>query len=204
MTNIPITNNEGLNQLDWSAFCYAAGELSAAEAAEFEARLADDQATREALARAVELTQVVAAAESQVGDVVLPLTAPTAGWSLRLSWMAIGGLAAALLALLWIGALEPSLKTARRARHALDQYELAAAWSQTRSELSNVKAAGLWPSVPSFHGDADDELSSSDASLDAVAVDETPSWMDAAVLGIGGELSDEADGALGRTESLEN
>ncbi len=47
--------------LDWLAFCYAAGELSAAEQADFEARLVTDQPTREALARAVELIQATLA-----------------------------------------------------------------------------------------------------------------------------------------------
>ena len=192
-----MTNKECRNQLDWSAFCYAAGEMSPAEATEFEARLAEDQAAREALASAVELTQVVAAAESQAGDVVLPTSRRTASWAVRFSWMAIGGLAVLLLGLFWTGAIRPSANSVR-------QYELAAAWTETRAELSSAKAAGLWPSVSSHHGDADDELPGSDALLDAVVLDETPSWMDAAVLGIGGETSDESDGALGPVERLEN
>jgi hypothetical protein len=188
-----MTNRECRNQLDWSAFCYAAGEMSPAEVTEFEARLADDQAAREALARAVELTQIVAAAESQVGDVVLPASHRSASWTVRLSWMAIGGLAVLLLGLFWTGAIWPSANTVR-------QFELAAAWTETRAELSSAKAAGLWPSVSSHHGDADDDLPGNDALLDAVALDETPSWMDAAVLG----MTDEADGALGPVERLEN
>ena len=189
--------HECRHQLDWSAFCYAAGEMSPAEATEFETLLADDQAAREALARAVELTQVVAAAESQVGDVVLPASHRTTGWAVRFSWMAAGGLASLLIGLLWTGAIRPSASSVR-------QYELAAAWTETRAELSSAKAAGLWPSVSSHHGDADDDSLGNEGLLDAVALDETPSWMDAAVLGIGGETSDESDGTLGPVERLEN
>src|SRR3954451_766284 len=92
------------NELDWVALCYASGELNAMEAAQFEARLADDQAAREALARAVELTQAVAAAESHAGAVVIPAGRSAADWGTRVSWMAAGGLAAVLLAILWSGA----------------------------------------------------------------------------------------------------
>lgn len=45
---------------DWEAFRYIAGEMSAAESEAFEARLETDQALREAVAAAVELTQAVA------------------------------------------------------------------------------------------------------------------------------------------------
>ena len=208
MSNNSFKHSECSDQLDWSAFCYAAGEMSAAEAAEFEARLADDQLAREALAQAVELTQAVAAAETQLDSVVLPsgreaFHRSAGDWNLRVSWMAIGGLAALVLAILWSGTLESSLKTISKGRRSADQYELAAAWSQTRAELSSVKAAGLGPSVPSLHGETDDDLAINEALLDA-PMGETPSWMDAAVLGLGGELSGEADGALGRAERLEN
>lgn len=43
------------HELHWLAFCYLTGELSSAEQADFEAQLATDQATREALALAVQL-----------------------------------------------------------------------------------------------------------------------------------------------------
>src|SRR5437773_11933032 len=95
------------NELDWLAFCYAAGELDAAEAEAFEARLADEQPAREALACAVELTQTIAAAEAQSGDFVVPALRVTSDWNSRLSWMAIGGLASLLLALLWSGVVGP-------------------------------------------------------------------------------------------------
>src|SRR5215471_2191078 len=100
---------DNTHNLDWLAFCYAAGELDPADAELFEARLAEDQSAREALARAVELTQTVAAAEMQCGDfvvpgahsfvvpgahsIVTPATRTNLDWNRRLSWMAVGGLA---------------------------------------------------------------------------------------------------------------
>jgi anti-sigma factor RsiW len=48
-------------ELEWSAFRYIADELSPAEAAEFEQRLASDQNAREAVASAVQMAEAVAA-----------------------------------------------------------------------------------------------------------------------------------------------
>ncbi|MGL5097784.1 MAG: hypothetical protein ACRDD1_19520, partial [Planctomycetia bacterium] len=47
--------------LDWSAFRYAAGEMTAGEEAAFEDRLTADQSAREAVATAVEWTLAVSA-----------------------------------------------------------------------------------------------------------------------------------------------
>jgi anti-sigma-K factor RskA len=49
------------HDLDWLAFCYVTGELSAAEATAFEERLAADDGACEAVARAMELNLAVAA-----------------------------------------------------------------------------------------------------------------------------------------------
>src|SRR4051812_38750323 len=160
------------NELDWLAFCYAAGELHQAEAEAFETRLAEEQPVREALARAVELTQTVAAAESQCGDFVVPAAHSRGEWSTRLSWMAIGGLAAVLLALLWSGVVGPTMRTTQHRLLAQSQQSLATAWSQTRLE---IREAGLW-TAPG--GSDDDELTTlASNEMD----DEAPSWMTAAV-----------------------
>src|SRR5689334_18762975 len=139
------------NELDWLAFCYAAGELNAAEAEAFESRLSDEQPAREALARAVELTQTVAAAEAQSGDLVVPAARAKTDWNSRLSWMAIGGLASLLLALLWSGVIGPSVRTAQHSFHAQSQQSLASAWYQTRLE---IREAGLW-TAPASNDDDD-------------------------------------------------
>src|SRR4051812_35364592 len=102
MNNKTLNDGSQQNDLDWLAFCYSAGELSPADAQAFEVRLADEQAARESLARAVELSQAIAAAETQSDYAVSPAVR-TKDWSSRLSWMAVGGVASLLLALLWSG-----------------------------------------------------------------------------------------------------
>jgi hypothetical protein len=168
------------NELDWTAFCYAAGELSAAEAEQFEARLAGDQAAREALARAVELTQAVAAAETHSDMLVAPATKLQSDWSTRLSWMAVGGLAAVLLAMLWSGIVGPTWTTVQQKHNAAARQELAVAWNTTRREVREI---GLWPAT-----EADDDFNS-ELPFDDASIAESPSWMTAAVFG-------QADGPL--------
>src|SRR6478752_2511542 len=107
-----MTND--MNNLDWLAFSYAASELQPTEAEQFEARLADDQTAREALARAVELCQIVSAVETQHCDYVSPAAHTHIAWNQRLSWMAVGGLASLLLALLWTGVIGPAWQAANR------------------------------------------------------------------------------------------
>jgi hypothetical protein len=164
------------NDLDWLAFSYAAGELTPTEAEQFELRLADDQLAREALARAVELCQVVTAAETQTGNYVTPAAKTQVAWNDRLSWMAIGGLASLLVALLWTGVVGPTWHTAQL--HSFSKRNLAFAWTETRSEIASVREAGYWPAVPNA---ADDENFTAIAFDDST--DDAPSWMTAAVLG---------------------
>jgi hypothetical protein len=170
---------DNTHDLDWLAFCYAAGELDPADAELFEARLADEQAAREALARAVELTQTVAAAETQCGDLATPATQTNLDWNRRLSWMAVGGLASLLLAILWSGFVGPTWHTAHNRLTANSRYQLAKAWNNTRSEFSGINEAGLW--LPVAGNDADDDASDM-AANDEIA--DTPSWMTAAVFSV--------------------
>ncbi len=77
------------NDLGWQAFRYVAEEMSPAEATEFELLLADSQAAREELARAVELTQGIAAAIPL--EVAQPRgVAAGASWGQRMVWMLLG------------------------------------------------------------------------------------------------------------------
>lgn len=171
------------NELDWSAFCYAAGEMNESDAAAFELRLAHDQAAREALARAVELTQAVAAAESL--EPVVTLRQPAAKevtWSRRLAWMAIGSAASLLVALLWSGAGSWFVV---RPNAAGDQSQLAIVWSQTRQELADSDSV-LWESELWYpkHLSASESIDPSDAGEAGgfdLAESDTPAWMTAAV-----------------------
>ena len=192
---IPMKLNECSNELDWSAFCYAAGELSPTEAEQFETRLADDQSVREALTRAVELTQTVAAAESQADQfqddrfqdkrLVVPARRAVAEWSTRLSWMAMGGLASVAIALVWAGVVGHSSSSGP----SDNQLALATAWTQTRAEIAQAKEDGLWLPPTWLFGEADEELLAMNDTSDESALSETPSWMTAAVFGLAGEAT---------------
>jgi hypothetical protein len=189
---IPMSPNERASQLDWSAFCYAAGELSPAEVERFEARLADDQQAREALARAVELTQAVVAAESQADKYqadkfVVPAGRHVADWGTRLSWMAIGGLASLVIALVGSGMIGGSSSMLASRGPSAKQIALATAWSQTRAEIAQAKEDGLWLPPTFTLGDADEELLALNDTNDESPMGETPSWMTAAVFGLASE-----------------
>jgi hypothetical protein len=189
-----MINDMNTNDLDWQALCYAAGELDAAAAERFEAQLADHQHVREALARAVELTQTIAAAETQSAQCVSVAKNTGVAWNSRFSWMAVGCVAAVLVAMLWSGVVDPTWRTALRQWNAGAQYSLAMAWQQAASEIDNVKASGLWPSAAI---DDEDERQSelhlvSYENGEDAWLDEAPSWMMAAVYGAAEESRDPA------------
>ena len=169
------------NELDWTAFCYAAGELSPEEVADFELRLAEDQGAREALARAVELTQAVAAAETLTP--VVTAGSERSLWGRRLAWMAIGAAASLLAAALITGGrLGPGggdWVEQAPAAFSSETGELAAAWSQTRQELSVASDAGLWfpDHLDAISGEGDALADEREDALLAA----TPSWLTAAV-----------------------
>ncbi len=58
-------NSPHESETAWLALCYVQDELTSAERLEFEARLADDQSAREAVAEAVELLCAVSLAEQE-------------------------------------------------------------------------------------------------------------------------------------------
>jgi hypothetical protein len=180
MNQLRFSSDDGCrNQLDWSAFAYVSGELSPNEAEAFELRLEYDHTAREAVARAVELMQVVAAAEAHLPAqrVLLPPRAiPT--WTARLSWVAIGGAAAIALTLV----VAPWWRADDVAEHLPPavESELATAWSATREELAQSDF-GLW-----YLGRAD---SSGEGNFDDDPADlltEAPGWMTAGVYGLAG------------------
>jgi hypothetical protein len=179
------------NELDWAAFCYLAGEMSPAETEQFEARLADEQPAREALARAVELTQVVAAAESTEHALVVP-ESNQSNWMTRLSWMAVGGLASAALAMLWSGGHFSAAPSAESEQIAAENTELAAFWAETREQLRTASEIG--PLHPRTFASADADEDSTVAALagdpagNSFLMADAPSWMTAAVEGLASEM----------------
>jgi hypothetical protein len=195
---IKMNQHECHNELDWAAFCYLSGEMTPAETEQFEARLADEQPAREALARAVELTQVVAAAESTEPVLVAP-AAKQASWMTRLSWMAVGGLASAVLAMLWSGGHFNASSTVQNGQiRQNDQIshqsgELAAFWAETREQLRTASEIG--PLHPRTIASAEAEEDSAVAALASESAEseflmaDAPSWMTAAVEGLAGEMN---------------
>ncbi len=108
--------------LRWTAFLYVAGELPTAKEAEFERRLDDDQAAREAVAEAVEL----AGALASVGPGAFE-PARTRGPSARraLAWSAMAAAASLAVATAW------AIRSSRTSPP--DASEVAIAWSGLRS-----------------------------------------------------------------------
>jgi hypothetical protein len=189
-----MTTDNNHNDLHWLAFSYVAGELTPAEAEQFELRLADDQTAREALARAVELCQVVTAVEAHSDSYVAPAAKTRSTWNDRLSWMAIGGLASLLIALLWTGVVGPTWHTAKI--HSFARKNLAFAWAETNQQIANVREAGSWPTVPAYL----DEDGAAVTTMDDTN-DEAPSWMTAAVLSIS---ADDSSGAPSQADQVQD
>jgi hypothetical protein len=105
--------------LHWTAFLYISGDLPADEATSFEARLADDQEARDAVAEAVELAGALAivGAESR----------PRRRSKLRRAFVAASVLAAAACV-----ALAFSPRSGPTGQDRLDASEVALAWSSLR------------------------------------------------------------------------
>lgn len=169
------------SETDWLAFCYAAGELPEHEAEQFEARLATDQAAREALARAVELTQTIVAAEEQTVHIaaaakVLPAAGTRRTIVYERVFVALGLAAAVLLALNLAGLFEhPAHSPTSVSPH---RAQLAAVWSQTRSRLA-ADDSDAWPALEAIS----EFEAEQNADLALTEVTEAPSWLTAALLG---------------------
>jgi anti-sigma factor RsiW len=165
--------------LDWLAFCYAAGELDAEQAAAFEALLAECQEARERLAAIVAMTR-------QVARVPFAAPAPCVRSQsrqvfMRLAWLAAG--AAALLAAIWLG---KNLADSHNdvVSPGAGKVALADAWAD-----SLVEPAAPIADVPN----ADEQSAEPDLALMPAAsegdeddVVDIPEWMIAA---LGGETS---------------
>jgi ferric-dicitrate binding protein FerR (iron transport regulator) len=178
------------NDLDWLAFLYVSGEMPAEQLASFEARLADDQAARQAVASAVELVQALAAAESQDDRQLVTLPQRLAAWSRRIKWMSVGAAAALVLVLAW---LKFDSLTSWFAAPKPDHRELAEVWSQTRQTVQDIVVS------PGERNETESEL-----DLDQPAVSPLPSWIAAAVLGQDGHGETDADGDGIPDEAWEN
>lgn len=181
------------DELSWRAFCYVAGEFSPAEAEQFEARLATDQAAREAVAEAVELLHAVCAAEASEPVVAVAAKQRTA-WSQKLVWISSGAIAAALLvvAVMNLNGLSGRFTSPGEPRNvAAVSPALADAWSAVRSEYAAGADDANSQMLPASAVLTDAELALAEEDL-ALSTD-APSWMTAAVMGLSGDAAQPLD-----------
>lgn len=172
------------SDLDWQAFAYWSDELSPSERARFEARLADDQEAREALARAVELSYAVAAVESLS---VTPAERQPNRRSRRLVAWSVGFAASALALLLGLAiGQRPGGWSGHKGSATLQSSninpDLASAWSEIRQSWDDLTTLQPLPTVDqSVDADAGNEP---ETATDWDSGEwEPPSWMAAALLG---------------------
>ena len=132
------SDGEFSNDLDWMAFCYIADELSGEELAQFEARLASDQAARDAVEQAMRISTAVYECKlptTEPAVQTVSATAPSAVSSRSVSqW--IVALAAALLIGVGLTAWIANSNPSKSGEVAMTQdEELAIAWADTIQEV---------------------------------------------------------------------
>jgi hypothetical protein len=195
-SNEPELTTEQSNDVEWLAFCYVANEMPVDQRDRFEERLANDQAAREAVATAVDLTQTIAGIES-VEHSIQVATPPSRGaqvWQ-RATWIATAVAACLAIVLgyqlvshvLSNGNGQPGGVAEEDLDSGSDSSELAQAWveaSDDSSELLLVEA-----STDNSNGEALEDSAFSDSIVEPETV-ETPDWMMAAVSGMSGESSE--------------
>lgn len=180
---------EQASDVEWLAFCYVANEMPVGQRDRFEERLANDQAAREAVATAVELTQTIAGIES-IEHSIQVATRPSRGaqvWQ-RATWIATAVAACLAIVLgyqlvshvLSNGNGQPGGVAEEDLDSRSDSGELAQAWVEAGDDSSEILSADS----SSEEVLEDSEFSESMAERDAV---ETPDWMMAAVSGMSGE-----------------
>ena len=181
-----------LLDVEWTSFCYVLGELTAAEASQFEQLLAADQAAREAVARASQLCQALNQAAAPTAFVSLPAGHVEPNRLRRsprirtLGWLTVGsGIALALLVMFAASRSGGPETNSRSAR----ELAVAHSWVTAREQYSDSSPLGVSESESVELGW--DDLAVAELSL----IDETrsdaglvaPSWMVAAVASLDGE-----------------
>ncbi|HZN36840.1 MAG TPA: hypothetical protein VFB80_23585 [Pirellulaceae bacterium] len=160
--------SEERDELDLLAFRYVAGELTPAEAAAFEPRLADDQAAQVAVSRAVGLSQRLASA-APPADQAAPARKSALVWAQPLGWMAIGAASAVLAVnLFWRPAADRNASPATNVQPAGGSPVDALVWARLQSE-QEWTAADL--------EDWLDQPESPDDSEEPPPAPEVPSWV---------------------------
>lgn len=164
-------NREG--DREWLAFRYIAGELDDEQVAAFESELETSQVAREAVARAVELSQAIALAQSHE---VEPLEVCSRGSGGRQSFASAIG---------WLGAAAVAASVA------------AMVWWNTRdvpgtpSGPQIADAAAVWSGINQAEILPEDVAREQSPQFEAALA---PSWMTAGVISLsGGKIDDDTD-----------
>ena len=159
------------DDLDWLAFRYVAAELSAADRIQFERRLDEDAAAREAVARAVALTQAIAATKAASPVVTVGDRSRSRRPALRrTSWLALTVVASLLIAL-----AVTAFQTHDQTSVPSPDNDLASLWSESRTELV-PPASGDW--LARETSDREPDVASTEDNEEFA----TPDWLVAAVV----------------------
>ncbi len=167
------------NDLDWLAFQYLANELSDAQRSAFEDQLATDQNAREALARSVELTQAVVAAEQTEHVVSAAETSDRDLWQ-PIAWLASTiALCLSFVLVYQRVTMKPPVAEQRPVSIAEKESQLALNWVDTFDKLGDQQNEDVI------------EVEEFDESIDEPAFMDPPDWMFAAVEGLADEEMDD-------------
>lgn len=142
-----LLEHEFSNQLDWLAFCYIADELDEEQRDAFELRLAEDQQARDAVVHAMEQSQLMYAALTEIEVAAAPsmqVRVPNQ-LSVQLASRLLAFAAALLLmttGLIWLASSDymssyhPPL--AQNHSAVFDSEKLAIAWADSLDEINDV------------------------------------------------------------------
>jgi hypothetical protein len=157
---------------EWLAFRYIAGELTGEELASFEAELETSQIAREAVARAVDLSQAIAIAEFQQVELVevAPKTTSRKSWIYGMGLIGAGAVAASVAGAVW--------------------------WNTQGPKGGKPELADIWVSVKATEPipPAVEKLSEPGSMVDVAHADAAPSWMTAGVISLSGGKVEDGDG----------
>ena len=165
--------NSTETDLDWLAFRYISGEMDASETEQFESLLADDQAARDAVVRAVELSQTILAAQSVGSTSCLRIDARQSvsqPWLQHITWIS-SSVAALLLIALALNFNRPSSPPSSESDN------VASIWAERSTEPAT--------DPPALNGSGSDE--------EEFVIADPPNWMLEAVRSLHGDDSTESD-----------
>jgi hypothetical protein len=174
--------NSTETDLDWLAFRYISGEMGASESEQFESLLADDQTARDAVVRAVELSQTILAAQSVGSTSCLRIDARQSvsqQWLQHITWISTS-VAALLLIALALNFNDPASPSGS------DSDNVASVWAERSTEPAT--------DPPTLNGSGSDE--------EEFVTADPPNWMLEAVRSLhGDEVPESEDSADEEMES---